>query len=90
MKNNGSFLDEELSAPESLLKTEDHRFQMKVIETIELLQDACPVSQAESAFRRSLAQFGEAYIFFNQTGELCFFTDFVKSSHSEKMGFSLA
>ena len=62
----------------SLLKTDDHRFQMKVYETIELIQDACPFLQAESTIRRVLAQYGEAYLFFNHTGELCFLTDFVK------------
>lgn len=90
MKNSSSFLEDEGPEETSLLKTDDHRFQMKVFEAIELLQDACPVSQTESTIRRSLAQYGEAYLFFNQTGELCFFTDFVKSYQNEKPGHSLA
>lgn len=67
----------------SLLKTEDHRFQMRVYETIELIQDSCPFLQTESTIRRVLAQYGEAYLFFNQTGELCFLTDFVKPITSD-------
>ena len=90
MKYSGSFLEDEGPEETGLLKTDDHRFQMRVYETIELLQDACPVTQAESTIRRSLAQYGEAYLFFNQTGELCFFTDFVKPVQGEKSGFSLA
>ena len=90
MTNNGSFLGDEVSSAATYLQTDDHRFQMKVFEAIELLQDACPVSQTESTIRRSLAPFGEAYLFFNQTGELCFYTDFVKSIKSEKTGHSLS
>ncbi|MBX9744529.1 MAG: hypothetical protein K2X08_04890 [Chlamydiales bacterium] len=73
-----SSVDEEIRVQGGLLNTDDHRFQMKVYETVELLQDACPFLQTDSVIRRLLAQFGEAYLFFNQTGELCFLTDFVK------------
>lgn len=73
-----SAVDEEISVQGGLLNTDDHRFQMKVYETVELLQDACPFLQTDSIIRPLLAQFGEAYLFFNQTGELCFLTDFVK------------
>lgn len=66
--------------PEIPFHTEDHKFQMKVYETVELLQEVCPYTRAESVIRRLLAQFGEAYFFFNKTGDLCFLTDFVKSA----------
>ena len=64
--------------PQIRLHSDDHRFQMKVYETVELLQEVCPFSQAESTIRRLVAQYGEAYFFFNKTGNLCFLTDFVK------------
>ena len=81
MKNNNSFVsrDEEKLSTGSLSKTEDHRFQMKVYEALEILQESCPYAQMESATRRLLAQFGEAYLFFNPAGDLCFVTDFVTS-----------
>lgn len=71
--------------PTNLLRTDDHRFQMKVYETIELIQDACPFLQLESTTRRFLAQFSEAYLFFNPTGELCFLTDFVKPAQEKSL-----
>jgi hypothetical protein len=82
-----SNLDEHES--NTLLKTDDHRFQMKVYETIELIQDSCPFLQTESTIRRLLAQYGEAYLFFNHTGELCFLTDFVKPVKEKKQEASL-
>ncbi len=87
MSRNQSYLsnlDEEAQEKNNLLKTDDHRFQMKVYEAVELIQDACPFLQTESTIRRVLAQYGEAYLFFNQTGELCFLTDFVKPVKKEK------
>ena len=81
MNNNNSYVnhDEEKLSAGSLSKTEDHRFQMKVYEALEVIQESCPQVQMESATRRLLAQFGEAYLFFNPAGELCFVTDFVTS-----------
>lgn len=77
------FREVETSVLEVSCYTEDHRFQMKVYETVELLQEICPYTQAESTMRRLIAQYGEAYFFFNKTGGLCFLTDFAKPSSKE-------
>ncbi|MBS0625828.1 MAG: hypothetical protein JSS32_07250 [Verrucomicrobia bacterium] len=77
----------EALAAEIPFHTEDHQFQMKVYETVELLQEVSPFSQAESTIRRLIAQFGEAYFFFNKTGDLCFLTDFVSSAKNAEKEF---
>jgi hypothetical protein len=84
--NNNTFIsfDEEKLPTQSFSRTENHRFQMKVYETLEMLQDSCPYAQTESTIRRVLAQFGEAYLFFNPAGDLCFVTDFVTSVKEAK------
>jgi len=76
-RKEGDFPEESFAG--GFLRTDNHHLQMQVIETVELLQEAFPSLKTESLTRRFLAQYGEAYLFFNHTGELCFLTDFTKS-----------
>lgn len=55
----------------------DAEFQYQVYELIEQLQDLCPYTSHSSMIRKLVAHFGDAYFFFNKTGDICFLTDFI-------------
>lgn len=52
-------------------------FQAQVYDTVEQLQDLCPYTAHAGMIRKIVACFGDAYFFFNQTGDVCFLTDFL-------------
>ncbi len=82
-KNQEEGTDWDSISQDDLLQTEDLRYQMKVFNLVEKFQDAVPYLKSGSRMRRLLAEYGEAYFFFNKTGELCFLTDFVPT-HDEQ------
>jgi len=55
----------------------DAEFQSQVYEIIEQLQDLCPYTPHSAMIRKLVAHFGDAYFFFNRTGDICFLTDFM-------------
>lgn len=55
----------------------DSEFQNQLFEIVEQLQDLCPYTSHAALIRKIVAQFGDAYFFFNKTGDVCFLTDFV-------------
>lgn len=66
---------------------DDTEFQGHLFELIDQLQDLCPYTTRGGLIRKLVAQFGDAYFYFNQTGDLCFLTDFVKTAHSAESEF---
>jgi hypothetical protein len=55
----------------------DLELQTEIFETVEQLQDLCPHTPHSSMIRKLVACFGDAYFFFNKTGNVCFLTDFM-------------
>jgi hypothetical protein len=56
---------------------EDESFKAEIFEAIEELRDLGPYSGHSAMIRKLVACFGDAYFFFNQTGNLCLLTDFL-------------
>lgn len=55
----------------------DVELQTQIFETVEQLQDVCPYTAHSGMIRKLVACFGDAYFFFNKTGDVCFLTDFM-------------
>ena len=55
----------------------DVEFQTQVFELVDQLQDLCLHTHYGSALRKLVAHFGDAYFFFNKTGDPCLLTDFL-------------
>lgn len=55
----------------------DPLLQAEIYELVDQLQDLCPYTAQAQMIRKLIACFGDAYFFFNKTGNVCFLTDFV-------------
>ncbi len=49
-------------------------FELMMAELVDHIQDASPKIRQEAALRKIVAQFGDAYFFYNQTGDFCLLT----------------
>lgn len=65
----------------------DATFQSHIYDLVDILQELCPFSKQEVLIRKLVAQFGDAYFFYNQTGDLCLLTDFVNDARSTHLQF---
>lgn len=57
---------------------EEGLFQSPLFELVDQLEDLSPYLRESTLVRKLIAPFGDAYFYFNQMGDLCFLTDFVK------------
>jgi hypothetical protein len=76
-------LIEELKELELLLSPtpkpqEEVGFELMMAELIDQIQDVCPNLRRVSSLRKSIAQYGDAYFFYDQKGDFCFLTDFLQ------------
>jgi hypothetical protein len=53
-------------------------FELMLAEIIDQIQDVCPNLRQVASLRKSVAQYGDAYFFYNQSGEFCLLTDFLQ------------
>ena len=49
-----------------------------IAELIDQIEDVCPNLRRVASFRKSVAKYGDAYFFYNQAGEFCLLTDFLR------------
>lgn len=62
----------------------DEELQAHIYETVEQLQDLSLFIPQAGMIRKIVACFGDAYFFFNKTGDVCFLTDFISEiKHAE-------
>ncbi len=66
----------------------DIEFQQQLFELVDQLQDLCPYSPCANLIRKLVARFGDAYFYYNQTGDLCFLTDFIKEASIAESEFA--
>jgi hypothetical protein len=56
----------------------DLHFHLMMAELVDQLQDATPIERQTASLRKMVSRFGDAYFFYNQTGEFCLLTDFLQ------------
>ncbi len=70
-------LEAEVLVPMFSGQSETLGFQLMMAELIDQLQDAPKDARQCSKLRGIVAEFGDAYFFYNQTGDLCLLTGFL-------------
>jgi hypothetical protein len=60
----------------------DGEFKTQIFEIVDQIQDIVPYTSHAPALRKLVAHFGDAYYFFNKTGDSCFLADFLSSAKS--------
>ena len=81
-KETNGFLEAELQGELELIATPNTQhqegFELMLAEIIDQIQDVCPNVRQVASLRKSVAQYGDAYFFYNQSGEFCLLTDFLQ------------
>jgi hypothetical protein len=66
---------------------EEIGYELMMAELVDRIRDVCPKVRQASALRKLVAQFGDAYFFYNQTGDFCLMTDFLLESNEVEKQF---
>ncbi len=65
----------------------DLQYELMIAEIVDQLQDVCPKVKQAAALRKLVAQFGDAYFFYNETGDFCLLTDFLHEAQEAEDQF---